>query len=248
MKIALSNDDLKAAVTTVAVAASGKSPLPILNHLLLQADCGRLRVSATDLEIAMTRDVTATVTDTGGCAVPARLLSDLVSQLEDGEVKLELDGYRLTVQNRSSRYRLNVLSADEFPILADTPDQIDVRIDVSTLHTMLSHVKTCVAPPCETRESIKGVLVEFEFEGATLSATTTDGRRLAHIEHKQAGILFDSLRQMPDHVCKCSCASSSDVCDCECDCDFGQDIIAIRTTLKKLELKVDALTGARPAA
>jgi len=184
MKLTIHRNDLKAAVLTSAVAVNNKSPLPILSHLLLRAEDDTLRVSATDLEIAIERDVPAQVLEPGGCTVPAHLLTALVSQLVDDDVTLHLEGPRLTVKTRGSKYRFNALSYDEFPIIHQAPDEVDVQMDVQTFHGMLAHIKSCVAHPDETRVSLTGIFVELDSK--KLSATSSDGTRLAHVERARS--------------------------------------------------------------
>ena len=83
MKITCLREDLKRGLSIVARAVSSRSMLPITQNVLLSTEQSMLRISATDLNIAMTTWIGAQVESEGSVAVPARLLSEFVNSLPE---------------------------------------------------------------------------------------------------------------------------------------------------------------------
>lgn len=90
MKLQVTQENLTRALSAVGRIASGRNTLPILSHVLLTTVDNRLRLAATNLEVAMTETIGAKISEEGAITVPARLLQDLVSAIPDGVVTLEL--------------------------------------------------------------------------------------------------------------------------------------------------------------
>ena len=81
MKIACQQENLSRGLSIVGRAVSTRSTLPVLANVLLASDGGRLKLSATNLEMVMTCWINAKVEAEGAITVPARTFTDLVGQL-----------------------------------------------------------------------------------------------------------------------------------------------------------------------
>ncbi|HUM69502.1 MAG TPA: DNA polymerase III subunit beta, partial [Chloroflexota bacterium] len=81
MKVSCLQENLAKGLSIVGRAVSTRSTLPVLANVLLETDNGRLKLSATNLEIVVTCWIGAKVEEDGAITVPARLLNDFVSQL-----------------------------------------------------------------------------------------------------------------------------------------------------------------------
>src|SRR4051812_6827105 len=71
------------AVQTVGHAVSGRSSLPILSHILVQAEGEGLRLIATDLELGISCYIPAKIAELGGLTAPARTLTEVLANLPD---------------------------------------------------------------------------------------------------------------------------------------------------------------------
>jgi DNA polymerase III subunit beta len=91
LQVSVLQEHLKRALAKALHAVAPKSTMPILGHMLLLADGNRLTISATNLEIGMVVNVAATVTRHGAIALPAKLLSDVVSSLPNETISLVMD-------------------------------------------------------------------------------------------------------------------------------------------------------------
>ena len=116
MKVSCSQAALARGLATVQRAVATRSTLPILSNILLETEEDRLKMSATNLEIGISCWIDAAVRSPGSTTVPARLLSDFINSLPEGEVDMDLNGRNQTLKLSSDRYKADIrgISADDF--------------------------------------------------------------------------------------------------------------------------------------
>ncbi len=119
MRVSCKQENLTKALAVVNRAVATRSTLPITGNVLLATDQGRLKLSATNLEIAMTSWVVGHVEEEGAITVPARMLSDMINSLPNDTVHLELVPEQHLLKVRCGRFHANLkgIDADEFPLI-----------------------------------------------------------------------------------------------------------------------------------
>src|SRR6266487_4360257 len=119
VKITCKQQDLSRGLLAVSHAVSSRSTLPILSNILLTTDHGRLKLSATNLEIGINCWVDAQIEEEGTTTVPAKLLTDFVSSLPQTPVEIALieDTNTLNVKSLGSNANIKGLDASEFPLI-----------------------------------------------------------------------------------------------------------------------------------
>ncbi len=179
MKITCKQSDLSRGLSVVSHAVATRSTLPVLANILIVTDEGRLRLSATNLEIGITCWVPAQVAEEGSITVPARLLTDFVSGLPQGTVEMTVPAGSYTLSVKSNRNAANIkgMDAGEFPTIpsADSPEP-PVLLDASTLKEMIAEVAFAAATD-EARPVFTGVLTQVAEDKLTMAAA--DSYRLA---------------------------------------------------------------------
>ena len=180
MKLALQQEQLNHALAQVSRAVPSKSVLPILGNVLLSTDEGRLRLSATNLTIAITVWSAAHIEQDGSVLVPAGLLADLVAGLPNDRVAIEVNRENQVVTVACGRFstQINGAMADEFPtVLVSPPErEAEVSFTAATLKEAI-HQVVCAAATTDTRPVLAGVCLRLHEQTATLTAA--DGFRLA---------------------------------------------------------------------
>ncbi len=179
MKALVKRDDLSYGLRTASRAISSRTTLPVLHNVLIATDESRLRISATDLELAITVWVDADVHSEGATTVPARIFSDFIGSLHtDGEVKLTYDdsAQSLHVSSGSSHATIKCIEADEFPPLPAPEISEGVRIPASEIKRMVRQV-VFAASADDARPVLTGVFVKVE--GDEMTAAASDGFRLS---------------------------------------------------------------------
>ena len=177
MKLAVTQENLSKGLGLVGrVAGGSRTSLPVLQNVLITAENNSLRLSATNLEIAMRLTVGAKVEQEGTITVPARLAQDFVSSLPSGTINLKLDGTRLEVETDNYRSVLNGVPSDEFPAIPEISSSNQLTVDAAVLKDAIGQV-VIAASHDETRPVLTGVwLHTFE---KFLYLVATDSYRLA---------------------------------------------------------------------
>lgn len=179
MKITCERNKLADALGIAGRAVSSRNTLPILANVLLETEGDQLRLTATDLDTAIRCVVPAEIAENGATAVPAHLLSDVVSKLPDASVTLEAQDGKVAVRCGKSEYTILSLPAEDYPAVPKVSDGTEFSLPQGTLREML-HMTTFAASKEETRSLLMGVL--FEARGSELTLVATDTHRLAKKE------------------------------------------------------------------
>jgi len=178
MRVSCLQENLAKGLSIVGRAVATRSTLPVLSNILLATDQGRLKLSATNLEIGITCWIGAKVEEDGAMTVPARTFVDLVSALPAERVDMELVVRTQTLNLKCGRFENNVrgIDATEFPLIPTADDAKAIRIDPEVLRTLVSQVVFAAATD-ESRPILTGVLAKFDNDKVTFAAS--DGFRLA---------------------------------------------------------------------
>lgn len=178
MKVSVLQENLAHGLSIVSRAVSPRSTLPVLANILLATDEGRLRLSATNLELGITCWIGAKIEGEGSTTVPARTFTDLVNTLTDQKVDLELTvrTQKLNVRSGASDTTINCIDAQEFPPMPVPEENEGIQLNVADFREMIQQV-VFAASSDEARPVLTGVLLEVEGDKITLSAA--DGFRLS---------------------------------------------------------------------
>ena len=178
MKVTVLQENLARGLSTVAKAVSPRSTLPVLANILIASDEGRLRLSATNLEMGITCWIAARIEEEGSTTVPARTFSDLVATLPGDQVLLKLDPstQTLNVRGGTSTNDIKCIDAQEFPPMPVPDFEGAVQINVGDFREMI-HQVAFAASSDEARPVLMGVLVQVDKDKLTMAAA--DGFRLS---------------------------------------------------------------------
>jgi len=178
MKVTVLQENLARGLGTVLKAVSPRSTLPVLANILIASDEGRLRLSATNLEMGITCWIPARIDEEGSTTVPARTFSDLVTTLPADQVLLKLDTQTqtLNVRGGTSTNDIKCIDAQEFPPMPVPDFDGAVQINVGDFREMI-HQVAFAASSDEARPVLMGVLVQVDKDKLTMAAA--DGFRLS---------------------------------------------------------------------
>ncbi len=178
MKLSCSQDDLSKGLATVGRAVATRAILPITNNVLVTTEGSQLRLSATNLEIALTCWIPANVEDEGTITVPARLITDFVNSLPSGRIDMVLAPRTNSLELTCARYEAHIsgLDAADFPPIPQISDGQSIKVKTADMRTAINRVVFAAATE-ESRPVLTGIQTEFEGDKFTLAAA--DGFRLA---------------------------------------------------------------------
>ena len=180
MKLTITREQLQEGLVAVAASVPAKTTLPILSNILLEATKDGIRLSGTDLDIAVSTTVSASVDQEGAITLPARKLVEIVRELPSAAIRVTASGeQRVTIECGRSRFRLLGLPREEFPAFPTVKFEGGWRTSSKDLQKLIAHVAFAASTE-ESRPILNGVLWELRPERMRMVAT--NGHRLARMD------------------------------------------------------------------
>lgn len=179
MRVSCLQENLAKGLSVVGRAVATRSTLPVLSNVMLSTDNGRLKLSATDLEIGINCWIGAKVEEDGATTVPARSFIDLINSLPSERMDMELVVRTQTLNLKCARYEANLkgIDAQEFPLIPSAEEgEGQITLEPTAFRRMIEQVVLAAATD-ESRPILTGVLAKFEGNRLTLAAA--DGFRLS---------------------------------------------------------------------
>jgi DNA polymerase-3 subunit beta len=176
MKLSCLQENLSKGLGIVSRAVATRSTLPITQNVLIATDQSRLKLAATNLEIAVSCWLGAKIEEEGTITIPARLLTEFISSLPNDKIDITLT--QRTLQLKCARFeaRINGLDAQDFPPIPQVADGLATKIEIEALREGINLV-TFAAAAEESRPVLTGI--QLEFDGDKLAMAAADGFRLA---------------------------------------------------------------------
>ena len=141
MRLTCQQEDLHRGLSAVARAIPARSTLPITQHVLVEADEGKITLSATDAEtIAITYTIPATIEEAGSITMPSRLLSDFVATLPHDPITLSLAERSRQVKLSCARNEASIggMDAEDFPPIPPVDGADTIPLEASRLRSAIS--------------------------------------------------------------------------------------------------------------
>jgi DNA polymerase-3 subunit beta len=179
MKIVCSKAELNRVIGLAQSAASTKNVLPILTHLLFEADENGLSVTGTDLEIGLRVKTKVEVVQSGSTTLPAKKVAEIVRNLDEGDVELSVEGSKAKIKGGRANMNLLAMPAEDFPNFPGYRKEKSLALKSKVLADMVKRTAFSVSQD-ETRYILQGGLLSSDGKKARM--VTTDGHRLSYIE------------------------------------------------------------------
>lgn len=180
MRLTISREKLQEGLAAVIASIPAKTTLPVLANILVETTERGIKLSGTDLDIAVSTEVNADIESTGAVTIPARKLAEIARELSPSPVKITAVGeQRVTLECGRSRFKLLGLPRDEFPTFPSISFGESWRIKSSDLQKLISHTVFAVSTE-ESRPILNGVL--WELKPDKMAMVATNGHRLAKME------------------------------------------------------------------
>jgi len=180
MRFTITREKLQEGLGAVTASIPAKTTLPVLSNLLVETTEKGIRLSGTDLDIAVSTEVIAEVEGQGAITVPAKKLAEIARELPSAPVRISATGeQRVTLECGKTRFRLLGLPKDEFPTFPSIRFSESWRVRSGDLQKLISHTAFAASTE-ESRPILNGVL--WEMRPGHMRMVATNGHRLAKIE------------------------------------------------------------------
>jgi len=195
MKLQALSENLKRGILIAEKIIGKNLTLPILSNILLETEKGRLKASATNLEIGVVCSLRAKIEKEGKVAVPGKIMGSYLSNIPDGsKMNIEAKNQTLYLTSEGNRAVVKGVDAKDFPIIPKPQSEHLFEIDGPVFQNRAAKVIASAALS-ETRQELTGVYFGFEKDSLTLAAT--DSFRLAEASIKlgknDAGISYQKF-------------------------------------------------------
>ncbi len=184
MKFKVNSRDLREALNRVIGVVPVRTTIPAIENVLLECDKKKLKISATDLEIAVSTVAEIFDETEGKITVNAREFFEIVRNLNDTDIEIAVDdNLKLSLKTKSGSYRFSCTSPEEYPSLPTLSENVETSIiPTDDLRGVIERTIFAVSKD-EHRRSMNGIL--FQFSGKSARIYSTDGHRLVRIEDKE---------------------------------------------------------------
>ncbi len=178
MKIIILRSNLKEALAVVEKAISENSNLPILKNVFLKTFNNKIKICATNLDLAITKLTSAKIIEEGGITVPFSTFYSLVNNSANERIQIETEKNNLVFKTDNYNAKIQGMDLEDFPIIPKINNEehyleVNGGILKESIHKVLSS-----AHISEIRPEISGVLMDFQM--TMLKFVATDAFRLAH--------------------------------------------------------------------
>jgi DNA polymerase-3 subunit beta len=180
MEISVSRQDLLKELTATQSVVERKTTIPILSNFLIEADGECLKITATDLDQAITTSAAAKVKKPGSCTIPARKLYDYIKLLPDGDISIKLlENHWVQIRSGRSNTKMVGMARANYPQVPEFPTIAATSIPSAALRTLIARTIFAISNE-ESRYTLNGALLVLKAE--SLAMVATDGHRLSFVE------------------------------------------------------------------
>lgn len=176
MKLQVLQENLSKALAICSRFTSSKIQLPVLANILFKTQNNKLLLSATNLETSIAINVGAKVMSEGDITVPARIITEIISNLDPGQINLEVKKEILNIKTSNFESVITGLNSSDFPKIPTETRVDSFKISSNDFLNALSSILFAVSQD-ETRPVLTGVLIIIA--KGNLAMVATDGFRLS---------------------------------------------------------------------
>ena len=176
MNIIINTEEFVNHLSKVVGVVDRKQTMPILGHVLVSGSSGEITITATDLEVQISSKFKANISEDFLITLPGRKLFDILRSLGNTELELSSDNDTILLKTAKSKFSLQQLPSNEFPLFDNTEGDQTFSIKQHTLSDIFNKTQFAMAQQ-DVRFYLNGLLLEINPE--SLNVVGTDGHRLA---------------------------------------------------------------------
>ncbi len=193
MKIICTQENLIRGLNIVSHIAGKNVSLPILNNILLKAESGVFTLTSTNLDIGIKARVRGKIEKEGELTAQAKLLTDYISLLPNGNVEIEKKESDLVVRANGQEAVIKGQEAEEYPIVPEVGSKKGIVLGASEFKEALSQVIFSASYE-DIRPELSGVL--FILKENELTLVATDSYRLVEKVIKIEGEKIEKVNKI----------------------------------------------------
>lgn len=180
MEIVVRKTDLQRELSLLQNIVERKITIPVLANVLVEAEGDTMRMMATDLDMSLRTQCTASVSKGGTLTLPAKKLFELVRELPDTDVRIETERNGVKIAADRFESRMSTQSPDDYPQLPTVGEGTlaPETLPAAGLRQMIAKTSFAITGE-DTRYFLNGALLVLN--NTQMSLVATDGHRLAYV-------------------------------------------------------------------
>jgi len=182
MQFSVSKNLLLSHLHKVSRVAPLRNTMPILSSILFELKDNKLTLRASDIELTMSSVFEVNGVKNGSVAIPSRLIHEIVSEVEDGDIEISLKSKEV-VEIKAGRGKYEILGrpGEDFPALPSITGINTITLENKVLQRMIQKTIIAVSHD-ELKPALTGVL--FQVKKDEIRSVATDSHRLVCIINK----------------------------------------------------------------
>ena len=162
MKLFCSKSELQKSVNIVMKAVPGKTTMPILECILIDASANEIKFTSNDMELGIETRVQGTILEKGIIALDAKIFSEIVRKLPDSDVTIETDdNLNTTITCEKAKFNIPGKSGEDFAYLPLIEKDACIRVSQFTLKEIIRQTIFSIAVN-ENNKLMTGELFQIE--------------------------------------------------------------------------------------
>ena len=183
MKFSVNQKDLQESLGFCQNVIERRSTLPILSNVLIEAKSGKLKITATDLDLIFVHYINnVDINEEGETTTNSTIMYDIVRKFSSGKkISVEsLSESKIQLETEKSIFKLNCIDAKEFPLSDDIVQSDDISVNSQNFLKLLNKCKFSISND-ETRHFLSGIFLHFtqSEDKNFLTAVSTDSHRMS---------------------------------------------------------------------
>ena len=183
MKFSVNQKDLQESLGFCQNVIEKRSTLPILSNVLIEAKSGKLKLTATDLDLIFVHYINnVDISEEGETTTNSAIMHDIVRKFSSGKkINIEsISDSKIQLETEKSIFKLNCIDAKEFPLSEDNIEVEEVLLNSQNFLKLLNKCKFSISND-ETRHFLSGIFIHFtqSEEKNFLTAVSTDSHRMS---------------------------------------------------------------------
>lgn len=171
MKLIILRSNLKEGLGVVDKIGGENLNLPILKNFLIEIIDNKIKLSATNLELAVTNFISGKIIENGSLTVPINIFTSIINNLQTERINLEVKDNNLIIKADNYQAKIQGIKKEEFPIIPKiNNNQNFIEISTQILKQSLFSVINA-AQFSNIRPELNGILFNFQVNSLKLAAT-----------------------------------------------------------------------------
>ena len=177
MNIICSKQKLQEGISIVTKAITGKTTMPVLEGIYIQANKEGLTLIGSDMDVSIETKVEADVIKEGSIVIDSKIFSEIIRKLPNSDVKIEIsENDLIQITCEKTVFNLVLMNHSDYPSLPSINEDLSVEVPQNLLKNMIKGTSFAIAQD-EARPILQGIL--FEVKNRELNLVALDGYRLA---------------------------------------------------------------------